>query len=137
MKSFSGKRPQYINVTDYYLAPCTGKPNCVSSLAPRDSHQFIESFIFSNDPQHELKTLQSILASMPGVGVITQQNNYLHAECRSRLFGFVDDLEFYWDAREGLCHVRSAARLGYYDFGVNRRRLEKIRAELIRRNTTA
>ena len=134
MKLFSGKRPQHIIVTDYYLAPCTDKPNCVSSLAPRDSHQFIEPFMFSNDAQHELSILQSVLASTPGIGVITLQSNYLHAECRTRLFGFVDDLEFYWDTGQGLCHVRSAARLGYFDFGVNRRRVERIRAEFVRRH---
>jgi uncharacterized protein (DUF1499 family) len=131
---FSGKRPKHIIVSDYYLAPCTNNPNCVSSLAPRDSHQFIPALTFAHNPEDELKTLKSVLTSMTGTGVITQQQNYIHAECRSRLFGFVDDLEFYWDANDKLCHVRSAARLGFYDFGVNRRRVEKIRAEFKRRS---
>jgi uncharacterized protein (DUF1499 family) len=130
---FSSKRPQHIIVSDYYLAPCTKKPNCVSSLAPKESSQYIDAFKFSDDPDADLKILQSVLASMTGIGVITQQKDYIHAECRSRLFGFVDDLEFYWDDNDKLCHVRSAARLGFYDFGVNRKRVEKIRAEFLRR----
>ncbi len=130
---FSGKRPQHIIVSDYYLAPCTNNPNCVSSLAHKNSRQFTQAFVFSNDPEQDLETLKSVLTSTAGIGKITQQKNYIHAECRSRLFGFVDDLEFYWDANDKLCHVRSAARLGFFDFGVNRRRVEKIRAEFIRR----
>jgi uncharacterized protein (DUF1499 family) len=130
---FSGKRPQHIIVSDYYLAPCTTNPNCVSSLAPKESRQYIDAFQFTDDPQDDLKILKSVLASMTGIGVITRQSNYIHAECRSRVFGFVDDLEFYWDDNDKLCHVRSAARLGFYDFGVNRKRVEKIRAEFMRR----
>lgn len=53
--------------------------------------------------------------------------DYLHVEFRSRFFGFVDDTEFALDEVAGVVHVRSAARLGHSDFGVNRRRVETIR----------
>jgi uncharacterized protein (DUF1499 family) len=53
---------------------------------------------------------------------------YLHAEFRSALFGFVDDVEFRMDETAGRIDVRSASRTGYFDFGVNRRRVEEIRA---------
>jgi len=114
-----------------YLAPCPNKPNCVCSLALRESEHYIEPFIFHNDPQSELKLLQAVMASIQGVGVISVKIDYLHAEYRSRFLRFVDDVEFYWDEEEQLCHVRSAARLGYSDFGVNRKRVEKIRQEFI------
>ncbi len=71
--------------------------------------------------------LRSILSSMKGIVVITCQQNYLYAECKSRIFGFIDDLEFRQDEKSAVVHVRSASRNGYYDFGVNRRRVEKIR----------
>lgn len=112
-----------------YLAPCPNKPNCVCSLAIRESEHYIEPFRFQDDPQSELKLLQAVMASIEGVGVISVKTDYLHAEYRSRFFRFIDDVEFYWDEQEQLCHVRSAARLGYYDFGVNRKRVEQIRAE--------
>ena len=51
--------------------------------------------------------------------------NYLYAEFRSRLLGFVDDVEFFFDGV--VVHVRSASRLGRRDFGVNRARVEEIR----------
>jgi uncharacterized protein (DUF1499 family) len=50
----------------------------------------------------------------------------VRAEFRSRL-GFVDDVEFRIDEAAGRIHVRSASRKGYWDLGVNRRRVETIR----------
>jgi uncharacterized protein (DUF1499 family) len=44
--------------------------------------------------------------------------------------GFVDDGEFYFPTEQNLIHMRSAARLGESDLGVNRRRLEQIRLAL-------
>ncbi len=61
------------------------------------------------------------------VSIISEQADYLHAEARSLLFRFVDDIEFSLQAEKGLIQVRSAARTGYSDFGVNRRRIERIR----------
>jgi uncharacterized protein (DUF1499 family) len=37
-------------------------------------------------------------------------------------------LEFCIDNDLRIIHVRSSSRVGYYDFGVNRRRVERIRA---------
>ncbi len=72
------------------------------------------------------------MASLPRVRIVEQTPRYLHAEARSRVFGFVDDLEFelHPDARR--IGVRSAARAGYWDFGVNRRRVERLRRRLAR-----
>ena len=41
--------------------------------------------------------------------------------------GFVDDSEFYFSKDKNVIQMRSAARLGESDLGVNRRRLEQIR----------
>ena len=62
--------------------------------------------------------------------MVSESPGYLHVECRSKIFGFVDDLEFQLQAAQGLIAVRSASRTGYYDFGVNRRRVEALRAAL-------
>jgi len=43
---------------------------------------------------------------------------------------FVDDLEFWFDADSGVIQVRSASRVGRSDFGLNRRRIEDLRARL-------
>jgi len=75
--------------------------------------------------------LHEQVAKLPRTIVVTEQPGYLHVECRSKLFGFVDDLEFQLRAEQGLIAVRSAARTGYYDFGVNRQRVEALRAALL------
>jgi uncharacterized protein (DUF1499 family) len=67
---------------------------------------------------------------MPRVTVVASDKGYLHAEFRSRLFGYVDDFEARWDAGSRCIQVRSASRSGHSDLGVNRRRVESIRAAL-------
>ena len=69
---------------------------------------------------------------LPRTKIITSTDDYLHAECSSAVFGFVDDLELHLRRGENLIAVRSAARLGHGDFGVNRKRVEQLRALLLR-----
>jgi uncharacterized protein (DUF1499 family) len=72
------------------------------------------------------RRLLGIVRAIPRVAVIEDRGNYLKLEVRSSLFSFVDDVEFEFDDAAKLLHFRSASRLGYYDFGVNRRRIEAI-----------
>lgn len=53
-------------------------------------------------------------------------DGYMRAEAVSFLFRFVDDVEFQILPEDHLIHVRSASRVGYWDLGVNRRRVERI-----------
>ena len=62
--------------------------------------------------------------------IIEETDNYLYAEFKSKLMGFVDDVEFYRDTEANVVHVRSASRLGQSDAGVNRKRVEEIRSKL-------
>lgn len=73
------------------------------------------------------------VSELPRTTIVTQTDNYLHAECQSALFGFVDDLELHLKAANAVIDVRSASRLGYSDLGVNRRRVEDLRSQLIKR----
>jgi uncharacterized protein (DUF1499 family) len=60
--------------------------------------------------------------------IIAMDDHYIHAEFTSAFFRFVDDVEFYFDSEAKIIHMRSASRIGYSDFGVNRKRLEKLRS---------
>jgi uncharacterized protein (DUF1499 family) len=111
------------------LAPCPETPNCVCSQAAGSAH--VAPFAFAGDPQTVMARLQSAVASMPRVRLLVASPTYLHAEARSRVLGFVDDVEFLLDPAAGIIHVRSASRLGRSDFGVNRRRVEAIRARFL------
>jgi uncharacterized protein (DUF1499 family) len=65
--------------------------------------------------------------------VVRHEGNYLYAEFRSKLMGFVDDVEFTYDDKGGVLHVRSASRLGRRDYGVNRARVEALRSRIEKR----
>jgi uncharacterized protein (DUF1499 family) len=108
------------------LSPCSDSPNCVSSRAD-DAQHFIAPFIYRGTLSEVQSNLISILQSIPRTRLINIERTYIQVEFTSALFGFIDDAEFYFPENEKLIHVRSASRVGYYDFGVNRTRLERIR----------
>jgi len=67
-----------------------------------------------------------LLKTEKRVVLVTVEPAYIHATFTSRLFRFVDDVEFYFPD-EPVLHVRSASRVGYSDLGADRRRIEDIR----------
>ncbi len=81
---------------------------------------------FSGSAAQAIEHVASLLSTMPRVRVVERRENYLHAVFSSLIFRFRDDVEFLADEKSGLLHFRSAARLGYYDFGANRRRMERL-----------
>jgi uncharacterized protein (DUF1499 family) len=122
---FSWKRPPNLGVSGGRLAPCKRTPNCVSSQAdPQDREHYIAPIRFAGT----LQELRHIVEAMPRSTVIRCERDYLYAEFRTRLMRYVDDVELYYDAAAGRVHVRSASRLGRRDFGVNRKRVEALRA---------
>jgi uncharacterized protein (DUF1499 family) len=81
-------------------------------------------------PEQVWPAVRAAVLSLPRTQIVAESGDYLHAECSSAVFGFVDDLELHLRPQGGLIAVRSASRLGYRDFGVNRKRVEKLRAVL-------
>jgi uncharacterized protein (DUF1499 family) len=73
-----------------------------------------------------------VMGTQPRGSLITQTPEYLHYEVWSLIFRFVDDVEFRLDAANKRIHVRSASRAGRSDLGVNRARIEAIRAQFNR-----
>jgi uncharacterized protein (DUF1499 family) len=110
------------------LASCPDSPNCVSSQAVDPRHA-VAPLSFNGNPQHAWDALKTVILKQKRTRITRLDEHYLQAECRSLVFRFVDDLEFSLATEEQLIHVRSASRTGYSDFGVNRRRVERIRRE--------
>ena len=125
----AGKRPQNLGLHGQRLAPCPEKPNCVNSYASHSTHAIAPLQLTGSEPQIRQQLQENLAAHFPDSQSISQQDNYLHYEFRSRWLGFIDDVEFQI-LPEGLVHFRSASRLGYSDLGVNRRRMEAIRQKL-------
>lgn len=105
--------------------PLPTTPNYVSSLAEKDSKAWIAPF---DRNQYSLAELEKTIHQIPRATLIEKKEDFLHFTFTSKVFRFVDDLYLYDAKKEGIIHVQSSARLGYYDFQVNRKRVEKIRA---------
>lgn len=114
------------------FAPCPSTPNCVSTESQR-KRQGLATFQLKAGHASAWTEIRAAILSLPRTTLKENGQRYLRAECRSRAFGFVDDLEVELRPDKGVLAVRSAARVGYYDFGVNRSRAEKLRGLLRKR----
>jgi uncharacterized protein (DUF1499 family) len=128
---FAGSPPTNLGVNNGKLAACLTTPNCVSSQAPAsDTQHAIAPLAMSGDAPTTMATLKRVIQAMHRTNIIKETNNYLYVEFASKLMKFVDDVEFYLDNDTKMIQVRSASRLGESDLGVNRQRIEEIRAKL-------
>lgn len=118
--------PQDTLVHNGRLATCPDRPNCVNSQIGDPRHR-IDPIAYSGDPSDAMRVLDGVVREMPGSRIVRRTDRVLHVEYRTRWLGFIDDVVFFLP-EEPLIHVRSASRKGYYDFGVNRKRVERIRA---------
>lgn len=111
------------------FAPCADSPNCVSSDS-KDPRHAIPPLQLTPQGRERWPQIQAVVLALPRTRLVSQGPNYLRVECRSAVLRFVDDLELEMRPEEGVVAVRSASRLGYFDFGVNRRRVERLRGLL-------
>lgn len=139
-----GQRPE-LGVVNGQLQPPSSTANSVSSQThlhpghPQAAYAAVEPLpLKAAGVAASLRTLADVLQAMPGVTVVEQKDNYVRAQAQTRWLKFVDDLEFWIDPQispqTARIEVRSASRLGREDFGVNRARLEAIRAAYLAAN---
>jgi len=128
---FAGIQPDNLGVKQGKLAQCPSTPNCVSSQRENPEH-YIAPLVYQQSNVSETMTkLKEAISNQPRTQIIAQSDNYLYAQFTSRWFGFVDDVEFYFNPDQpGVIEVRSASRLGESDLGVNRQRIEMLREYL-------
>lgn len=125
----AGSRPNTLGVKDSRLATCPGSPNCVSS-DDDDAGHTIPAFQLILPADEAWRAVQAVVAKLPRSRIITVTEDYLYAECSSAFLGFVDDLELHLRPAQNVIAIRSAARFGYSDLGVNRRRVQELRSLL-------
>jgi uncharacterized protein (DUF1499 family) len=124
----AGRRPDNLGARGGRLPLCKRSPNCVSSQADRsDAEHYIEPIRFKGTTVQAMVAAKRAVELMERSTIVREESGYLYAEFRSKLLGYVDDLELVFDANAGVLHVRSASRLGRRDFGVNRARVERLR----------
>jgi len=115
---------QYTLANDYIinnniLDTCSNPNNCV-----------FESWKVSNVDK-SFKELIEILKNTPRVKIININEDYLHALATSRIMKFIDDIEIKKSEKNNILEVKSKSRTGFYDLGVNKRRIKTLHFRLI------
>ncbi len=110
---------------DGHLQACGSAPRCVSSTESRPA-RFVEPMVLVDSHEETWAAVGNQLSQMKRTTIVEQTPTYIHAEIISPWHFYTDDLELLRH-EDGLCEVRSSARIGYYDFNVNRKRVEALR----------
>jgi len=70
---------------------------------------------------------REMLRQMPGAEIVVETEQGLHVVATTRIFRFRDDVRVQFiaiDTRQSTLALYSASRVGYWDLGANRRRIE-------------
>lgn len=111
------------------LAPCPSSPNCVSSQIDRaDTVHHVDPLDLVGEPSTASQRLLIAVRGVRGAGEALLAGDAIRVVFHTPSHLFHDDVDLIVDRVGGVIHVRSASRIGYGDFGVNRARVEAIRA---------
>ena len=133
---FRGTAPNDLGVRDGRLKPPSNTDNSVTSQAalypdhPQRAYSDVAPLPLRGDGPATLAKIKAVVAAMDGAQVVKSDPDYLYAQYTTRLMKFVDDVEFWYDPTARVIQVRSASRVGKGDMGVNRKRIEAVRAAL-------
>jgi uncharacterized protein (DUF1499 family) len=120
------KRPE-LGVKRDRFTLLSAKPNGVSSQSEADRFR-VEPVQCKSEGEKDWRLMVELASAMEGVTLVKEEETYAHFECRSRFWGFIDDLELFFNRKRNQIEFRSAARVGYSDLGVNRKRVERLQA---------
>lgn len=131
-----GSAPTDLGVRDGKLKPPSPTENSVTSQAAlypahaQRDYAAIAPLPVTGDGPATIARIKAIVQGMDGASVVKSEPAYLYAQFATRVMKFVDDVEFWYDPAKNVIEVRSASRLGRKDLGVNRKRVEAVRAAL-------
>ena len=125
-----------VGLVDDQLSECPQWPRCVSSDSENEEKS-IAPLRITGDVDTAWKAANEAVASMKRTEIVKERENYLHAEIISPWHFYTDDLELHLRPEENIIAIRSSGRIGYFDFHVNRDRVEALRATLAERGVVA
>lgn len=112
-----------------YVAKCPATPNCVSTAdGPEDPEHHAAPLRFEGDVAAAKARMKALVLAMPRTALVAETEDGLRFTFTSKVFRFVDDVDFVFDAASGTVAYRSASRVGRGDMGVNRKRMEAVAA---------
>src|SRR5690349_3307247 len=131
-----GTVPTDLGVHDGKLKPPSMTENSVTSQAalypdhPQRKYADIAPLALKGNGPATIAKIKAIVEGMDGAKVVRSEPDYLYAQYTTKLMKYVDDVEFWFDPAAKVIQVRSASRVGSGDLGVNRKRVEAVRAAL-------
>lgn len=111
------------------LGDCSGPPRCVSSQAA-DPERRVKPLRYAGSAEAARESLVAHIRDQPRTEIVTNSDCYVHATYTSAIMGYTDDVELWFCNEPGKVELRSSSRIGYYDFGVNRERVDMLRDAL-------
>ena len=109
---------ELVNIHDN-LSECKLKTNCIFQTWKVD------------DSEKAFNELIQIVENTPRLKIIKKDKYYIHAIATSRIMKFIDDIEIKNLNQDNIFQIKSSSRLGIYDLGVNKRRVQTLRFRLI------
>jgi uncharacterized protein (DUF1499 family) len=131
-----GTAPNDLGVHDGKLKPPSMTENSVTSQValypdhPQRKYADIAPLRVKGEGPATIAQIKALVEGMDGAKVMKSEPGYLYAQFTSKLMKYVDDVEFWFDPAANVIQVRSASRVGRGDLGVNRKRIEAVRAAL-------
>lgn len=124
---FTGEKMCALGLSNGKLSACKGAWNCaitqeVDKETPTDNPLY-----YTMNHHEAFEQLKKIILDFPRADIISQTDEYIHATFTSKFFRFIDDIECYLPKNKKVIHFRSASRSGFYDFGVNKNRINSIK----------
>ncbi|WP_394182181.1 DUF1499 domain-containing protein [Marinomonas posidonica] len=127
----NNQMPEGLGVTNGQLKLCFSSPNCISTQADQsDEVHFAEPLVYSGNRQDVQLRIEAYMLRQ-GAKLVDHSLGYAHFEVESDIVGYIDDIEFYLPKSDSVVHIRSASRVGYSDFGINRDRVRQIQNLLV------
>ncbi|WCN11456.1 DUF1499 domain-containing protein [Marinomonas mediterranea] len=125
-------RPEELGVENGRFVPCPTSPNCVSSQADvSDAVHYVEPIVYHGSMKDAQLKIEQYFLGEGNAHIVESRLGYLYLESSSDIFGFIDDVEFYFPEADSVVHVRSASRVGYDDLNVNDERVRQVRELLV------
>lgn len=132
---FANKAPNDLGINEGLLKTCPSTPNCVSSQADiEDSVHYLEPIVYSGSRKETQLLIESYFLNQGNARIVKSELGYAYFEAKSKLVGYIDDVEFYLPEGDSVVHFRSASRVGYSDRGVNRERIVQLGTFLASQN---
>lgn len=111
------------------IKKCPESPNCVSSLTDSKKH-FMSPWGYEGDKKDLMSSLKGMVLKMDRAKLKASSEDHYHFIFITKLMRFKDDVWFYFDDEKKLIQFKSASRTGYSDWGVNKQRMEEVKAKL-------